>query len=126
MTPLSWSTIGRVALAVFAAWVLVQTWMVLLTAVILAAAILPAARWGDQRHIPRLVTVIAVYAGFALVFAVLGRFLVPALAEQTREFVQHFRDVEYAMMDKTGHIGLVTQPERFARIVGEFLNGSHS
>ena len=91
MTPLSWSTIGRVALAVFAAWVLVQTWqiwMVLLTAVILAAAILPAARWGDQRRIPRLVTVIAVYAGFALVLAVLGRFLVPALAEQTREFVQ--------------------------------------
>ena len=90
MTPLPWSTIGRVALAVFAAWVLIQTWqvwMVLLTAVILAAAILPAARWGDQRRIPRLVTVIGVYAGFALVVAVLGRFLVPALAEQTQAFV---------------------------------------
>jgi len=91
VTALSWSTIGRVALAVFAAWVLIQTWqlwMVLITALILAAAILPAARWGDQRRIPRLVTVIGVYAGFALVLAVLGRFLVPALAEQTREFVE--------------------------------------
>jgi predicted PurR-regulated permease PerM len=90
MTPLPWSTIGRVALAVFAAWVLIQTWqvwMVMLTAVIVAAAILPAARWGDQRRIPRLVTVIGVYAGFALVVAVLGRFLVPALAEQTQAFV---------------------------------------
>jgi predicted PurR-regulated permease PerM len=91
VTPLPWSTIGRVALAVFAGWVLIQTWqlwMVLLTAVILAAAILPAARWADQRRIPRLVTVIGVYAGFALVVAVLGRFLVPALTEQTKAFVE--------------------------------------
>ena len=47
-------------------------------------------------------------------------------ASSTREFVQLFREAEYAMMDRTGHIGLVTQPERFARIVGEFLNGNHS
>jgi predicted PurR-regulated permease PerM len=91
VTPLPWITIVRVALAVFGAWVLIQTWqlwMVLLTAVILAAAVLPAARWGDQRRIPRLVIVIGVYAGFALVVAVLGRFLIPALAEQAREFVE--------------------------------------
>lgn len=47
-------------------------------------------------------------------------------AASTREFVQLFRDAEYAMMDRTGHIGLVTQPERFARIVGEFVNASSS
>ena len=44
----------------------------------------------------------------------------------TREFVQLFPDAEYAMMDRTGHIGLVTQPDRFARIVGEFVNASSS
>lgn len=42
--------------------------------------------------------------------------------ESTREFVTLFRDAEYAMMDRTGHIGLVTQPDRFAEIVGEFVN----
>lgn len=44
----------------------------------------------------------------------------------TRQFVTLVRDAEYAMMERTGHIGLVTQPEGFARIVGEFVNGSHS
>ena len=49
----------------------------------------PARRpLGRSRRIPRLVTVIGVYAGFALVIAVLGRFLVPALTEQTKEFVE--------------------------------------
>jgi 3-oxoadipate enol-lactonase len=43
-------------------------------------------------------------------------------AASTRAFVQLFRDAEYMMMDRTGHIGCVTQPERFARIVGEFVN----
>jgi len=47
-------------------------------------------------------------------------------ASSTREFVQLFRDAEYAMMDRTGHIGLVTQPEQFARLVGEFVNASNS
>jgi len=40
----------------------------------------------------------------------------------TREFVTLVRDAKYAMMDRTGHIGLVTQPERFAGIVSEFVN----
>ena len=46
--------------------------------------------------------------------------------ESTREFVTLVRGAEYAMMDRTGHIGLVTQPEGFARIVGEFVNASSS
>lgn len=44
----------------------------------------------------------------------------------TREFVTLFRDATYTMMDRTGHIGLVTQPDRFAEIVGEFVNASSS
>ena len=47
-------------------------------------------------------------------------------AASTREFVRLLRGAEYTMMDRTGHIGLVTQPERFARIVGEFVNASSS
>jgi pimeloyl-ACP methyl ester carboxylesterase len=46
--------------------------------------------------------------------------------ESTREFVTLFRGAEYAMMERTGHIGLLTQPERFARIAGEFVNASSS
>ena len=46
--------------------------------------------------------------------------------ESTRDFVKLFRDAKYAMMDRTGHIGLVTQPDRFAEIVGDFVNASSS
>jgi 3-oxoadipate enol-lactonase len=46
--------------------------------------------------------------------------------ESTREFVRLFRDAEYAMMERTGHIGLLTRPEWFARIVSEFVNASSS
>jgi pimeloyl-ACP methyl ester carboxylesterase len=47
-------------------------------------------------------------------------------ASSTREFVGLIRDAKYAMMDRTGHIGLVTQPDRFAEIVGAFVNASSS
>ncbi len=46
--------------------------------------------------------------------------IVPALS--TREYVQLFRDARYVMMERTGHLGLLTQPDRFAAIVGEFVN----
>lgn len=87
--PIRWATIARLVAAGCAVWVLVQTWqlwLLLLTALILAAAILPAARWGDRYRIPRLATVAGVYLGAALVLAVLGRFLVPALVDQAAQF----------------------------------------
>lgn len=44
----------------------------------------------------------------------------------TKEFATRIRGARYAMMDRTGHLGSLTQPERFARIVGEFVNASSS
>jgi len=85
----TWATIGRIVAAGLAVWVLVHTWqlwLLLLTALIIASAILPAARWGDQRRIPRMVMVIAVYLGVALILTGLGVFLVPALVEEGTQF----------------------------------------
>ena len=39
----------------------------------------------------------------------------------TREYVGLIRGAQYVMMDHTGHIGSLTQPDRFAAIVKEFL-----
>ena len=44
----------------------------------------------------------------------------------TREYVKQIRGARYVMMDRTGHLGSLTQPERFARIVGELVNASSS
>lgn len=46
--------------------------------------------------------------------------------DSTRQFVGLIDGARYVMMERTGHLGLVTQPERFARIVGDFVNGSNS
>ena len=41
--------------------------------------------------------------------------------DSTREYVGLIRGAQYVMMDRTGHIGSLTQPDRFAAIVKEFL-----
>jgi predicted PurR-regulated permease PerM len=85
----TWHAIGRVLVAGFGVWVLVETWqlwVLLFLALVVAAAILPAARWGDRHRIPRLVTVAGVYLAAALVVSALGRFLVPAFVEEGSQF----------------------------------------
>jgi 3-oxoadipate enol-lactonase len=47
-------------------------------------------------------------------------------AASTREFVSLIPGAKYEMMKDTGHIGLVTQPDRFASIVGTFVNAASS
>jgi pimeloyl-ACP methyl ester carboxylesterase len=51
-------------------------------------------------------------------------FVVPV--QSTREYVDLIHNARYEMMDRTGHIGLVTQPERFARIAGGFVNATNT
>jgi len=63
-----------------------QIWLLFFMALIIAAAILPAARWGERRRIPRGVTVLVVYVGAIGVLALMGRLLWPALSEQWMQF----------------------------------------
>ena len=72
-----------------AVWVLLVTWPIWLlffVALIIAAAILPAARWGERRRVPRGVTVLAVYVGVVGVLVLMGRLIWPALSEQWTQF----------------------------------------
>ena len=46
--------------------------------------------------------------------------------ESTREYVRLIAGAQYEMMEGTGHLGIVTQPDRFARIVSAFIDASHS
>lgn len=45
--------------------------------------------------------------------------------EVTKSYVAMIRGARYEMMEKTGHIGLVTRPAQFARIVGGFVHANH-
>jgi 3-oxoadipate enol-lactonase len=44
----------------------------------------------------------------------------------TVEYTRLIRGARHEMMDHTGHIGLVTQPDRFAGIVSGFINAASS
>lgn len=43
----------------------------------------------------------------------------------TQRYCALIPSARYVRMTGTGHIGLITQPERFARIVGEFAHANH-
>jgi 3-oxoadipate enol-lactonase len=45
--------------------------------------------------------------------------------ESTRRYVQMIPGARYALLERTGHLGLVTQPEKFAALVGDFA-GEHA
>jgi len=90
MNRLPWPLVLQVLGVAAAVWLVVHTWQIWVlafTALIVAAAILPAARLGERWRIPRGVTVLAVFAGFAGVLALMGRLLWPALKEQGIQFM---------------------------------------
>ena len=41
--------------------------------------------------------------------------------EATREYVSLIPGAKYAMIERTGHLGLLTRPDRYAEVVGRFL-----
>jgi predicted PurR-regulated permease PerM len=88
---LPWPMILQIIGVVAAVGLIVATWEIWLlffTALILAAAILPAARWGERRRIPRGVVVLAVYVGAIGLLTLMGRLLWPALSEQWSQFTE--------------------------------------
>jgi predicted PurR-regulated permease PerM len=88
---LPWPMVFQILGVIAAVWLVLATWQIWLlffTALIIAAAILPAARWGERRHIPRGVTVFLVYVGVIALFTLLGRLVWPALSEQWRQFTE--------------------------------------
>lgn len=46
--------------------------------------------------------------------------------ESTREYLSLIRGARYEMMDGTGHLGMLTQPERFVGIVSDFIDARDS
>jgi len=89
--PFPWSWVWRLLAVLGGFWLFIQTWQLWLlgfTALIVAAAMLPAARWGEARRIPRAVTVMGIYVGLVILFSLLGRFLVPVLADQSAQLLR--------------------------------------
>ena len=88
---LPWPMIFQILGVVAALWLVINTWQIWLlffTALIIAAAILPAARWGERRRIPRGATVFGVYVGVIGLFTLMGRLVWPALSEQWKQFAE--------------------------------------
>jgi pimeloyl-ACP methyl ester carboxylesterase len=50
-------------------------------------------------------------------------FVVPV--EVTQRYRSMIPEARYEQMGRTGHIGMLTQPDRFARIVCDFVHANH-
>jgi pimeloyl-ACP methyl ester carboxylesterase len=46
--------------------------------------------------------------------------------DSTKRYAELIRNSRVELMDRTGHLGVLTQPDRFARIVKDFVNASDS
>jgi pimeloyl-ACP methyl ester carboxylesterase len=46
--------------------------------------------------------------------------------ESTREYLGLIRGARYAMMDGTGHLGMLTAPDRFVRMLSDFIDARDS
>lgn len=44
--------------------------------------------------------------------------------ETTRRYASSIAGAQYELMNATGHLGVLTQPERFARLVGDFVHAN--
>ena len=44
----------------------------------------------------------------------------------TREYLSHIQNSRYEVLERTGHSGSLTQPQRLAAIVSNFIHGHHS
>jgi pimeloyl-ACP methyl ester carboxylesterase len=42
----------------------------------------------------------------------------------TRTYASLIAGARYEMLERTGHIGLLTRPDRFASLVGDFVHAS--
>lgn len=100
----------RAALSVFylfmgaiICWLIYELRMIvicLLMAITLASAIAPAAEWGEERKIPRVVTVIAVFVGTILVYSVVAYLLFPIMKEQAVSLYDHLPKYVQGLTDK--------------------------
>ena len=100
-----WAWLWKILGVGLGLWLLIHTWQLwflALSALILVAAMLPAARWGERRRVPRTFTVITIYIGVALILAILGRFMVPMLVEQGSEFADKLPTI---VSDVAGWLG---------------------
>ncbi len=46
--------------------------------------------------------------------------------DSTKGYVDRISGARYVVMQRTGHLGVLMQPEQFAAVVSEFVNASHS
>lgn len=76
-----------VALSFFALYYLRDIVLVLLTSIVVASAVEPGAKWFIERKVPRVLGVLTIYLGTALLFLITFYFLFLPLLQETTAFL---------------------------------------
>lgn len=85
---MSWAKLALVAILTYLLFRTTSIILVVLTAITISTAIEPLIRWAKHRGVPRLLSVITVYAGAALLLSVFFYFLFLPLVDEIQGFVK--------------------------------------
>lgn len=88
ITMMSWVRAALVVVLVFALFILRDLLLVILTSVVIASAVEPATIWARKRRVPRLPTVLTVYAVSGLMLAGVFYFLLLPLLGEVSSFIR--------------------------------------
>jgi predicted PurR-regulated permease PerM len=93
---MSWIRAAMVVLLVMALFVLSDLLLIILTSIVIASSIEPATAWAKKRKIPRLPTVLSVYAITGLLLAGVFYFLLLPLLGEVSSFIRNLPAVSEA------------------------------
>lgn len=77
-----------VLIGLYVVYLLRDLVLVLLTAVVIASAVEPGARWFVRHKVPRIIGVLTIYLGIAIIVSGIFFFMVPPLLQDTSSFLR--------------------------------------
>ncbi len=111
---LSFTSLFRVLAVLAGVWILWQISDILLycfIALLLAGVIYPLANWGLRYRIPKIVSVLVVYAGLLGLLVLIITLLVPALIDQSKALVEVYGDYLGNLTQSIRELNLLTRIE---------------
>ncbi len=126
ITLASWAKLALVVALSYALFRIYGVILVLLTAIVISTAIEPILRWARSRGVPRVLTVITVYAGAALFLSIFFYFLLLPLIDEVSGFVKTLTVYSNAVTNDSVLSGMFATQHIFGGIQTPALMGELS
>lgn len=99
ITLASWARLAVVGIFVYLLFQVAEVILVILTTIAISTAIEPALRWAYHKGVPRILSVITIYAGAVVALSLFFYFLFLPLVDEVSSFVRTLTVYSNAMME---------------------------